>query len=128
MAFYGWVCVCFHAFLCVSVFFICQFSVATLAFSALIKRSWALEKRLIHPNRHMCPFPVSVYYAGMILLQRLPLVEYHMFVVKPNFFLSSLKTSLCQAKSLTYLRIFQIAEVLNQFTATTKELCILITL
>lgn len=27
-------------------------------------------------------------------------VEYHMFVVKSNFFFSSLKTSLCQAKSI----------------------------
>lgn len=42
----------------------------------LQKRIWlqlVLEKLLIHPNRHTCPFPVSVYYTAMILLWRLPL-------------------------------------------------------
>lgn len=34
--------------------------------SAPIKRMGASEKR--HPDRHTCPFPVSVYYAAMILL------------------------------------------------------------
>lgn len=40
------------------------------------KRNWlqlVLETLLIHPNRHTCPFPVSVYYTAMILLWRLPL-------------------------------------------------------
>lgn len=42
----------------------------------LLSKNWlhlALEKLLIHPNRHTCPFPVSIYYTAMILLRRLPL-------------------------------------------------------
>lgn len=35
------------------------------------KKKEERKKILIHPNRHTCPFPV--YYAAMILLQRLPL-------------------------------------------------------
>lgn len=37
------------------------------------KKKKERKKILIHPNRHTCPFPVSVYYAAMILLRRLPL-------------------------------------------------------
>lgn len=37
------------------------------------ERSRASEKRLIHPNRHTCPFPVSVCHIAMILLRMLPL-------------------------------------------------------
>lgn len=63
--------------------------------SALRKRS--REKRLSHPDRHTCPFPVSVYYAAMILLWRLPLHWNTIcFQLSPCF--SSLKPSICQAK------------------------------
>ena len=75
------VCVCVCVCVCVGVFsFHCadqeRLSKPPLQLTHKKKRLWlhlALEKLLIHPNRHTCPFPVSVYYAAMILLWRLPL-------------------------------------------------------
>lgn len=53
-------------------------------------------------HRHTCPFPVSVYYAALILLRRLPpSLERHMFRVKPSFFLSLLKKDERFAQSQT---------------------------
>lgn len=104
----------------------------------LSKSPLLLSKKALAPSRlRKTPHPPKPPHVPFPCLRLLhghdPLtkasspVEYHMFLVKPNFFFSSFTTSICQAKSIekapllpfflppppTCLRIFQIAEVLN---------------
>lgn len=134
------VCVCFHVSVYIGIF-CCYFSsqcpdqerFSKPPLRPFKKRLWiplALEKLLIHPNRHTCPFPVSVYYTAMILLRRLPLQWNTIcFELSPISFSHHSRQAFAKPKALrkphfchsfyspppspACLRIFQIAEVLN---------------
>lgn len=136
-------CVCFHVCTHASVYvggFCCYFGSQCPDQVRLSEPPLLLSKKTLAPSRlRKTPHPPKPPHVPFSCLRLLhshdPLtkasspVEYHMFLVKPNFFFSSFKTSICQAKSiekaplLPYflppaplapcLRIFQIAEVLN---------------
>lgn len=114
------VCVFFHVCLHASVFpgVFCCFS----GFQCPDQEKLSLRKTPHPPKPPHVPFScLRLLRSHDPLTKASSPVEYHMFLVKPNFFFSSLKTSICQAKSiatptsphLTCLRIFQIVEVLN---------------
>lgn len=60
-----------------------------------------LRKTPHPPKPPHVPFPcLRLLHSHDPLTKASSPVEYHMFLVKPNFFFSSFKTSICQAKSI----------------------------
>ena len=105
----------FFFFLCKRVCINLSVPGVTSAFGALIRRDSVIchnffSKKTLAPARlRKTPHPPKPPHVPFSCLRLLhshdPLtkasspVEYHMFLVKPNFFFSSFKTSMCQAKS-----------------------------
>lgn len=116
-------CLAFPRILSLSVFLrasrslsVLQCSVINSVFCVLIKRVWvghqcSFQKKTLAPARlkktpHPAKPPHVPFSCLLLLRSHGPLtkasspVEYHMFLVKPNVFFSSFKTSICQAKSI----------------------------